>query len=158
MLKKIFIRSIITAVLVLIITGVSRAHCEIPCGIYDDSLRYVLLEEDITTIEKSMDMIIGLSAEGEKNYNQLVRWVVNKENHADKFMGIVTQYFLTQRLKPVAADAGESYDEYVKHLTLFHDMLINAMKCKQTIDKANIVKLRALVADSRALYFKEHKH
>ena len=136
----------------------ARSHCEIPCGIYDDSMRYDMLSEHITTIEKSMSKITELSAAGDKNYNQLVRWVVNKENHADKFMAIVTQYFLTQRVKPTAAETGEAYDDYVKHLTYFHEMLVYAMKCKQTVDKAHIEKLRELVKNSKDLYFKEHKH
>ena len=121
-------------------------------------MRYVMLNEHITTMEKSMDQIIALSVEGDKNYNQLVRWVVNKENHADKFMEIVTQYFLTQRIKPVTADAGETYDDYVNHLKLFHEMLVSAMKCKQTVDKTHIEKLKGLVGKSYALYFKGHKH
>ena len=33
------------------------AHCEIPCGIYDDQLRAKLIAEHATTIEKSMKKI-----------------------------------------------------------------------------------------------------
>jgi nickel superoxide dismutase len=134
----------------------ARSHCEIPCGIYDDAMRYDMLSEHIKTIEKSMDMITKLSAEGEKNYNQLVRWVVNKEDHAGKFMDIIWQYFLNQRIKPADADTGAMYDDYITQLKLMHQMLIYAMECKQTTDKANTEKLRGLVAESRALYFKEH--
>ena len=136
----------------------SRAHCQIPCGIYDDELRYNLLEEDIRTIEKSMDMIIQLSAEDEKNYNQIVRWVMNKEEHATKFMDIVSNYFLNQRIKPVDDTAGAQYDDYIAQLTLMHRMLVTAMKCKQTTDKLNTAALSDLLAKSRELYFKEHKH
>jgi len=67
------------------------SHCEIPCGIYDDQMRLNMLAEHITTIEKSMKEIQALSAEGNKNYNQLVRWIVNKEKHSDDFSDIVTQ-------------------------------------------------------------------
>ena len=158
MKKGILFLSVITLALILAAAGMVQAHCEIPCGIYDDDMRYDMLEEHITTMEKSMNKIAELSAEGEKNYNQLIRWVVNKENHADKFMEIVTQYFLTQRIKPAAPDAGAAYDDYLNHLTLYHQMLVTAMKCKQTVDLENIAKLKELVADSRALYFKEHKH
>jgi len=134
------------------------SHCEIPCGIYDDELRYDLLEEHITTIEKSMDMAVQLSAEGDKNYNQLVRWVVNKEDHANKFMEIVTQYFLTQRIKPAGSDAGDEYEYYITQVSLMHRMLVSAMKCKQTTDKSHVEKLRELVAESRKLYFEKHGH
>ena len=132
----------------------SQAHCEIPCGIYDDAARYDMLEEHIMTIEKSMTKITELSAEGEKNYNQIVRWVMNKENHADQFMHVVTQYFMNQRLKPTATDTGENYDKYITQLKDMHEMLVNAMKCKQTTDKSHIEKLRELVSKSRELYFR----
>ena len=67
---------------VLLNTYESRAHCEIPCGIYADSIRISLIEEHITTIEKSMNQINEISASSSPNYNQLVRWVTNKEEHA----------------------------------------------------------------------------
>ena len=60
------------------------AHCEIPCGIYDDQLRTKLIAEHATTIEKSMKQIMELSKANPINYNQLVRWISNKEAHATK--------------------------------------------------------------------------
>mgnify|MGYP000709377960 CR=1 FL=1 len=60
------------------------AHCQIPCGIYDDFLRIVSMEEDIATIQKSINSIqkLGDSVKSIQNQNQLVRWVNNKESHA----------------------------------------------------------------------------
>jgi len=74
------------------------AHCEIPCGIYDDQLRTQLIAEHATTIEKSMKQIMELSKADPVNYNQLVRWVSNKEDHATEIQQIVSQYFMTQRI------------------------------------------------------------
>ena len=74
-------------------------HCEIPCGIYTDSLRIALIYEHIETIEKSMVLINKLSNQEKPDYNQLVRWVTNKEEHAKKIQEIVSQYFLHQRVK-----------------------------------------------------------
>ncbi len=153
-------RLVLSAVFAVAVLSAVTAwsHCEIPCGIYDDELRYDLLEEHITTIEKSMTMTVQLSAEGDTNYNQLVRWIVNKENHADKFMEIVTQYFLTQRIKPADPDSGDEYEYYVTQVTLLHRMLVSAMKCKQTTDLAHVENLKELVAKSRKLYFEKHGH
>ena len=67
----------------------ASAHCQIPCGIYDDELRVQLIEEHITTVEKSMNQIIALGAAENMNYNQLVRWVSNKEAHAQEIQDIV---------------------------------------------------------------------
>lgn len=120
------------------------AHCEIPCGIYDDATRMNLLLEHTTTIEKSMKMIVEL--EKGDNSNQLVRWVTNKEKHAEMLQDIVTQYFMTQRIKFDAAD-------YDKKLAALHKLLVYAMKCKQTTDLDNVQKLRDAAQEFHALYF-----
>jgi nickel superoxide dismutase len=129
------------------------SHCEIPCGIYGDETRFTMLEEDITTIEKSMKLIVELSKAGEKNYNQLVRWIDNKEKHANLIQETVSQYFMTQRIKPADETNQAEYKKYLKELTLLHEMLICAMKAKQTTDLANVEKLRSLVSTFKASYF-----
>jgi nickel superoxide dismutase len=139
----------------LLVVGASSvvlSHCEIPCGIYNDPMRLDMMAEEITTIEKSMQEIRTLSAAGDKNYNQLVRWVVNKENHADGLSDTVTQYFMKQRIKPAAKTDAKAYDDYVHKLTLLHEMMITSMKCKQTTDLENVAKLRAQLAEFRTAY------
>lgn len=132
------------------------AHCEVPCGIYEDSVRIALINEHITTIEKSMKQIEALSKEGATNYNQLVRWINNKEEHAKKIQEIVSQYFLHQRIKMVDPANKEAYAKYMKHLEKLHAMLVYSMKCKQTTDLAHIASLRKTVAEFESAYF--HKH
>jgi len=157
-MKYLLLSTMALLALIVFAPASSWSHCEIPCGIYGDDMRYDLLEEDITTIEKSMNQINELSSAADINYNQLVRWIDNKEEHCNKVMDIVWQYFLTQRIKPVSADQGEKYNDYITHLTTFHEMLVYAMKCKQTTDLENVNKLKELVAKSRKLYFKDHEH
>ncbi len=135
----------------------ASAHCEIPCGIYDDDARITLLNEHITTVEKSMKQIEELSADCSKNQNQITRWVMNKEDHANQFQEIVTQYFMTQRVKPLPTDADAAAKaKYVKQLTLLHEMLVYAMKSKQTTDTANTAKLKDLVHDFAHVYGATH--
>jgi len=124
----------------------AAAHCEIPCGIYDDAARINLLGEHVTTMEKSMKRIIALQKETPVNSNQLVRWIMNKEDHANAFQEIVTQYFMTQRIKP-------NTQAYSEKLVLLHKMLVYAMKSKQTVDLGNIETLRSLLKEFEALYF-----
>jgi nickel superoxide dismutase len=131
----------------------ARAHCEIPCGIYDDRMRIDMLREHIDTIEKSMHEIEHLENAGEINYNQLVRWITNKEEHAEKFQYIVYQYFMTQRLSPVSMEDKEAFERYDRQLRLLHEMLYYSMKTKQTLDRLNIEKLRDVVAEFEELYF-----
>jgi len=124
------------------------AHCEIPCGIYEDSVRINLIREHITTIEKSMNQIKKLENGDRVEYNQLVRWIMNKEDHALKLQNIVTQYFMTQRIKP----GTENYD---KKLSTLHKLLVYSMKGKQTTDLKNIKMLRSLTDQFEALYLKK---
>ena len=142
--KVLYILSVMSCILLLSVNA--SAHCEIPCGIYDDQARINELLEHVTTIEKSMKQIIAISKEKGHNANQLVRWVMNKENHANELQHIVTQYFMTQRIK---LDA-KNYD---KKLGLLHQMLVYAMKCKQTTDLDNTAKLTAAINDFKSLYF-----
>ena len=155
-MKLSFLKLGILSFFVFCIPVLASAHCEIPCGIYDDPMRIDLLKEHIRTMEKSMLVIGDLKEEKDKNYNQLVRWIMNKEDHANKFQEIVSQYFMTQRINP-----GEKM--YDKKLGVLHEMLYNAMKCKQSTDMKYIEKLRKLVDEFAKLYFgenykKEHGH
>ncbi|RKE04944.1 superoxide dismutase [Ni] [Marinifilum flexuosum] len=132
------------------------AHCEVPCGIYADSVRVVLMSEHITTIEKSMKKIVALSAEENVNYNQLVRWVNNKEEHAKKLQEIATQYFMFQRVK--LTDDAEKMKKNQKLLAKLHEICVYAMKAKQTTDLNVIKKLNNSVHDFSHLYFGPGKH
>ena len=131
------------------------SHCEIPCGIYDDAARIGLLREHTRTVEKAMNRIKTLKKEEDKNYNQLVRWVTNKEKHAKKIQKIVYQYFMNQRIKPAAKTATEEYKKYVEEITLLHNMLVHAMKSKQTTDHEHIEKLRELIDAFEKSYFSD---
>ena len=107
-----------------------------------------MIREHITTIEKSINQIIKLEKSEGLNYNQLVRWVMNKEEHALKLQNIVTQYFMTQRIKV-------GTDNYEKKLSTLHKLLVYSMKSKQTTDLKNIGMLRSLANEFEGLYFKK---
>lgn len=127
-----------------------RAHCEIPCGIYDDPLRTALIAEHLTTIEKSMNQVRVLQKENPVDYNQLVRWITNKEAHAVEIQHIVSQYFMTQRIKP-------DQKQYHEKLAVLHQLLVAAMNCKQTLDIQHVETARALLKSFEKLYF-GHSH
>ena len=135
----------------------SRAlsHGQIPCGIYDDPARFSLMAEHITTIEKAMNTIIQLSSENKPNYNQLVRWVQNKDQHADELSEIVTHYFMAQRIKPPGQEGEEAREKYIEQITSLHQMLVYSMKAKQTTGLENVEKLRALLEVFRTSYLAE---
>lgn len=148
-IRKVLLMTLMAA---LTLSAAAGAHCQIPCGIYDDEARFTELAEHITTIEKSMRLVTELSAESDKNYNQIVRWVNNKENHAVKFMAVVTDYFMAQRIKPVEPSDAAAYADYLKKVELLHRMMVYAMKCKQTVERSHTEKLGQLLEDFKKIY------
>jgi len=140
-------------VLVVAIQAVAYAHCQIPCGIYGDELRFSLLREDIDTVEKSMNQVVELSQHPEKNANQVVRWVTNKDTHADRIAETITAYFLQQRVKPVSEEDGKAYRKYVEQLELCHAILVSSMKAKQTTDLEHVEDMRKALDKFEAVYF-----
>jgi nickel superoxide dismutase len=103
-----------------------------------------------------MKEITRLSGEEKKDFNQLTRWIINKDKHADELSEIVTYYFMGQRIKPVEpVESGYSkeYDSYVKKMIVLHKMMISAMKSKQTTDLKNVEDLRSELKEFKDLYF-----
>ncbi len=149
--KKIVLGAVFVSAIVF--GSLAYSHCQVPCGIYDDEARFDMIAEHITTVEKSMKLIESLSAQQKLNMNQVIRWVNNKEKHADEISHIVTYYFMAQRLKLPAKGNTKAFNEYIKKLTLLHEMLIYAMKTKQTTDLDNVDKLRSLLYEFHKVYF-----
>ena len=155
-----FVRLIGISLLFILMVNMAYAHCQVPCGIYGDKTRFEMLREHITTIEKSMKQINKLSKNSATNINQLVRWVNNKEHHADEFTGIVTYYFLAQRIKIKDPQKKAEFSEYQRKLTLLHQMMVFSMKCKQSTELKNVDKLKVLVNEFEGIYFsaEDKKH
>lgn len=131
----------------------AQAHCQIPCGIYDDHARVQAMLEDTATIEKAIRMMTMLDGKTDvQSRNQLVRWVNNKEEHAEKIIGTISNYFLTQRVKP-------SQEDYVDRLAKHHAVMLAAMKCKQTSSLEKVEDLKAAVKALQAYYpAPDHHH
>ena len=140
--------------LVLVIASVAFCHCQVPCGIYDDEMRFDMMNEHVISIERAMQQIEELSSAKKPNYNQIVRWVNMKEDHADELIHVVTWYFMNQRLKTVRA-GGEGYDRYIDMLTTLHDIMIHAMRAKQTTDLEYVENLKVLVKRFNKAYMGE---
>ncbi len=149
--KKLILGAVLLSAIVF--GSLAYSHCQIPCGIYDDEARFNMIAEHITTVEKSMKLIESLSAQKKPNMNQVVRWVNNKDKHADEISHIVTYYFMAQRVKLPAKGNTKAFNEYVTKLTLLHQMLVYSMKTKQTTDLENVDKLRSLSDEFHKVYF-----
>lgn len=137
-----------TALVALCSAPLASAHCQVPCGIYADDNVFATMHKDQETIEKAMKQIAELSKDPTANANQLVRWVNNKEKHAQSIQDTVAAYFLAQRVKLNEADK----NAYTQKLALLHQITVYAMKCKQTTDVENAQKLHVALDSFQAAY------
>jgi len=124
-------------------------HCQVPCGIYGDRMRIDMLMEDAATIEKGMKTIQELEAAGGAA-NQLVRWIMTKDQHAQSIQETVASYWLAQRIKAPKEGDEAALARYHDQLALLHAITVSAMKCKQTTDPLHVQALR-----DQALVFSE---
>lgn len=136
--------------LVFVLSNTAYAHCQIPCGIYDDHARLKQMLEDSATVMKATKLIAELSAKADaQSQNQMIRWVMNKERHAQNVISTISDYFLTQRVK-------SSQKNYVERLKKHHAVIVAAMKAKQNADEKHALALRKSIEDL-AQYYPEHK-
>ncbi len=125
---------------------VADAHCQVPCGIYDDAARVTRMKEDAATIEKAIKNINQLAGQHDSQaFNQAARWVATKEAHAAHIIEVISEYFMAQRVKPVAKGA-DGHDNYVEALTKYHAVMVAAMKTKQQSNQAAADALKSAIA------------
>ncbi|WP_309386907.1 superoxide dismutase [Ni] [Cerasicoccus frondis] len=143
------VRFLIALFALLFATNAASAHCQIPCGIYDDDLMVKQMLLDATTVTKCMTEINNLAGKTDpQSGNQFVRWVENKEDHANNIIEISSNYFLCQRVKDSQAD-------YTERLKAHHAVMVAAMKAKQNSDAASAEALEKSIKALRA-YYPEH--
>ena len=135
----------------LLVVPSTQAHCQIPCGIYDDYARVQSMLEDAATIEKSLLMMEDLSNKNDvQSQNQRIRWVMNKEQHAQNIINTISDYFLTQRVK-------SSQDDYAQRLINHHAVIVAAMQAKQHTALQYVTALRESI-ESLVTYYPQHTH
>lgn len=126
-------------------------HCQVPCGIYTDQLRFESMLEDTKTIAKSIGAVndfAGAVAKGEisgNSLNQFSRWVSTKEDHASHIQEVMASYFFAQRIK---AD----HKDYTGQLASAHRVIVAAMKAKQAADPATADALKEAIYDFYRAY------
>lgn len=143
-MKKLFILPIMLFGLILSTNAYS--HCQIPCGIYDDEATFSKMLLDVETIKKSVNAINDKSTDK----NQLVRWVMNKEDHANSIKKTAAEYFLAQRIK-------EDTPMYQEKLVSLHKIIVLSMKSKQESDLKVAESLEAEINNFKKLYFAQEE-
>lgn len=113
---------------VLVVPQVASAHCQVPCGIFDDHARVHAMLEDAVTIAKACKLMGELEGKSDaQSKQQFIRWTNEKEAHAQKIIKTTADYFLAQRVKT-------SMDDYNDRLLAHHAVMVAAMKAKQNAD------------------------
>jgi nickel superoxide dismutase len=133
------------------VTPTPAPHCQVPCGIYGDEMRFEGMLEDTATIAKAIAQIeefaggLGEGAPTAKGLNQTIRWVNNKESHAQNIQDVMGEYFFAQRIK-------SDHKDYTAQLATAHKIIVCAMKCKQDASPATAEALKAAVLDFYRAY------
>ena len=137
---------------------IADAHCQVPCGIYDDPARIERMYEDTTTIAKAIKLMNEMADKGDaQSRQQFVRWTNVKEQHADRIISTVANYFLTQKIKLVSPDA-EGYEAYLKKLADHHAVMVAAMKAKQNATSETAERLRQAIHVLEHYWVTDHRH
>jgi nickel superoxide dismutase len=61
----------------------AKAHCDIPCGIYDPHLAQIAALTVIRMIDMTNDMVRGAAKETVEFHNSMTRYILVKEEHAE---------------------------------------------------------------------------
>lgn len=144
----------IAILLLVFVSQFASSHCQVPCGIYDDHARYKAMLEDAMTVEKAASQMAQLKGTDAQSKNQFVRWVMNKEKHAQNVISTISDYFLTQRVKA-------SQKDYTERLRKHHTVIVAAMKAKQNADIKYARELYSAIQALAAYYpshDKDHKN
>ena len=149
--KKRYPVAALAALLLSLSASPVQSHCQIPCGIYDDNARVASMLEDVATIRKAVVQIADLAGKTDpQSQNQLVRWVVNKEQHAQRIIATISDYFLTQRVKA-------KQEDYTERLRKHHAVIVAAMRAKQNANAEVVAELESAV-EALAPYYPPHDH
>ncbi len=141
---------LVTLLAALATPQIVSAHCQVPCGIYGDHERVHALLEDAETVTKACKMMAELAGKSDaQSQQQFVRWVNNKESHAQKVIETMSDYYFTQRIMP-------SQENYTERLVAHHAVVLAAMKAKQSADIKNAEALSKAIRALMEYYPHEH--
>ena len=106
----------------------AKAHCDIPCGIYDPTPAQI----DVLTVVRMMDLISAL-IEGDDIdtttfHNSLTRYITVKEHHAEK---------AKHEIRVIWGDfiKAPHIEKHPELPALVHKILQLGSKCRQTADR-----------------------
>ena len=111
-----------------------KAHCDIPCGIYDPILPQIAA----LTVVRMIDLMATFDKDHpEKDqtyFNTMSRYIAVKEEHAEK-VKLDVRVIWGDYFKP------NHVEQYPELHTLTHEIMSLGSKCRQTTDRDSALKL-----------------
>ena len=124
----------------------AKAHCDVPCGIYDP----ILAQIDALTVVRMIDLITDL----EKNFPQAgaartnaeVRYILVKEEHAEK---------LKKEVRVIMGDYFKAphMEKHPGLLALSHKIFTLGSKVRQSVDRQTALDLVEAVNEFAAIFW-----
>jgi len=109
----------------------ARAHCDVPCGIYDP----ITAQIAALTVVRMIDLMNDLGNRQDlASSNSLARYVAVKEEHAEKAKHEI-RVIWGDYIKP------NHVEEYPELHGLAHQIMQLGSKCRQTVDRDTAVQL-----------------
>lgn len=112
----------------------AKAHCDIPCGIYDPITAQIAALTVVRMIDLATDLDKNTPDKGLAFYNTLNRYVMVKEEHAEKVKGDIRviwgDYLKAQHL-----------EKYPNAHALVHKIMQLGSKVRQTTDREQATQL-----------------
>lgn len=126
--------------------SVAKAHCDIPCGIYDPHLAQIAALTVIRMDDLIADLEKADAAHDAAFRNSMVRYILIKEEHAELCKKEVRVIFGDYFKK-------EHVEKYPELPALVHHIMQWGSKARQTVDRQNALELLKLVNRFAEIYW-----
>ncbi len=118
--------------------GEVKAHCDVPCGIYDPHQAQIAVLTVIRMIDLANDLVKGSPKETLEFHNSLTRYIAVKEEHAElckKEVRVIFGDFIKK----------EHVDKYPELPALMHKIMQLGSKARQTTSRETAMELLGAV-------------
>lgn len=116
----------------------AKAHCDIPCGIYDPHQAQIAVLTCIRMLDLANDLVKGTAKESLEFHNTMTRYIMIKEEHAElckKEVRVIFGDFIKK----------EHVEKYPELPTLMHKIMQLGSKVRQTTSRETAVELLGAV-------------
>ena len=125
----------------------ARAHCDIPCGIYDPIIAQIAALTVVRMIDLMTEYAAGQKQQNIEFQNAMSRYIAVKEEHAEKVKHEV-RIIWGDFVKP------HHVEKHPEVHGIAHKIMQLGSQCRQSADREAAVQLVAAVNDFAELFWK----